>query len=249
MPDDDVTADLTVYLARFQRECDAALADLVQVCSAAAQAELYRRQTDNFRFGIARIILEHPEPLSEVAPQRAARSCFLGAIGKFVTLLDRLIASRSLAEKGMVVDRDITTTEQLQKFVNECLDREYAAVAKDGKFSNPKKVESFSAASAYARENAKAYFQLRRALEHHDDVPESELVIRTQRIAMVIDGNEVKELPCDLKKGQALGFKVVDQARTVPAGQKIVLTPQDALDLMHTMRNVIAPDIFKSHVG
>jgi hypothetical protein len=51
-------------------------------------------------------------------------------IGKFVTFLDRLVASRNLAAKGMTVDREITTAEDLNKFLNECLDREYEAVAK-----------------------------------------------------------------------------------------------------------------------
>jgi hypothetical protein len=248
MADQNVTTDLTGYVGDFQRECDSAIANLIQVCSAATQAKFYRQQTESFRFGIARIILEHPEELSKIAPEKAARTCFLSVIGKFVTFLDRLIASRNLAAKAMTVDREITTAEELNRFVNECLDREYETVAKNTKLSNPSKVDSFTKASSKVRDAAKAYFQLRRALEHHDDVPEADLIISTQRVALVIDDKEVTALPCPLNKGQLLEMKVADQTQTLPSGKKIVLSPQNAHDLVFTMRFLFAPEVFRSHV-
>jgi hypothetical protein len=249
MCDHSVTADLTGWLGQFQRDCDAAIADLMQVCAAAADADRYRQATENVRFGIGRIILEHPEQLGEIAPERAARSCFLNVIGKYVTFLDRLIASQRVAQKGMVLDRNINSPEELQAFVNEVLEREFEGVARDRNLTNPRKVDCFAKASDYARETSKTYFQLRRALEHHGDTPEAEIVLPIKRVGLFIDGKEVTALPCDLKTGQVLSAGILDEGRTLPARKAIVLSPRNANDLVFTMRMVLAPEIFRSHIA
>src|SRR5581483_273768 len=129
MSNSSVTADLTGWLGQFQRDCDAAIADLTQVCTAAAQALMYQQQIENYRFGVARIMLEQPEELSAVAPERAARTCFLNVVGKYIAFLDKLIASQRLT--SVTLDHDIHSMEEFQTFINECFERETAKVARD----------------------------------------------------------------------------------------------------------------------
>lgn len=246
MSNHSVTADLTGWLGQFQRDCDAAIADLTQVCSAAGQNTTYQQQIENYRFGVARIILEKPEELSAVAPERAARTCFLNVIGKYIGFLDKLIASQRLTHVDL--EHEIHSMEELQSFVNECFERETAKVARDKSLSNPKKIDCFQNSSAYLRDTSKAYFQLRRALEHHNDVPGSDLVIPTQRIGFLAGAEEIKTLGVMLPKGEALAIKMFHEELRFAKGQKITLKPQNAYDLVFTMRMVLAPEIFRSHI-
>jgi hypothetical protein len=241
-----VSADLTGWLGQFQRDCDAAIADLTQVCSSATQNTTYQQQIENYRFGVARIILEKPEELSAVAPERAARTCFLNVIGKYIGFLDKLIAVQRLTHVD--IEYEIHSMEELQAFVNNRFEREAAKVARDTSLSNPKKIDCFQNASGYARDTSKAYFQLRRALEHHNDVPDSDLVIPTQRIGFLAGANEIKTLGITLAKGDALSAKMFHEELKLAKGKKITLTPQNAYDLVFTMRMVLGPEIFRSHV-
>jgi hypothetical protein len=200
----------------------------------------------NFQTEIRALASEKPEELNTVAPERAARVCFLNVIGKYVSFLDKLIASQRL--NHTVLDRNITTREELQAFVNECFDRETAKVARDTSLSNPKKVDCFPNASAYARDTSKAYFQLRRALEHHNDVPGNDLVISTQRIGYLAGTQEIKTLGVILREGEALSMKIFNEELLFPAGQKIILSPKSPYDLVFTMRMILAPEVFRSHV-
>ncbi|MBI1895903.1 MAG: hypothetical protein HYZ57_12420 [Acidobacteria bacterium] len=92
------------------------------------------------------------------------------------------------------------------------------------------------------------YFELRRALEHHQDVPEKELVVHVHRMALVVDNVEITALPYNINKGQTLGVRISREERRYSPGVKITLSPQDAHDLEFTMRNVLAPEIFRAHI-
>ena len=101
-----VTVDLTGWLGRFQTEVDASLADLAQVCSA-AERQTYADNLGSHKFGITRLVLAHAPQLGENAAERASRACFLAAIGKFISFLDKLIASQRTTKEGVAITRDI----------------------------------------------------------------------------------------------------------------------------------------------
>ena len=67
----------------------------------------------------------------------------------------------------------------------EHLEFEATQVAKDQSLTNPKKIACFAGANADVLDTALEYFALRRTLEHHQDVPEKELVIHIYRAALV----------------------------------------------------------------
>lgn len=243
---DSVTVNLSGWLGQFQRDCDAAIADLTQVCTAAAEPATYQRHIESYRFGVASISFANLEHVTAVAPERAARTCFLNVIGKYVGFLDRLLASQRL--NNLVLDRAISNTEELQAYVSERFKREIAMVARDTSLTNPRKLDAFPKASAYARDTSKVYFQLRRALEHHNDVPDSNLVVPTQRIGFLAGNDEIKTLGVILPAGESLRIKMFDEELHFPAGQEVSLSPQDAYNLVFTMRMGLAPEIFRSHV-
>ncbi len=98
------------------------------------------------------------------------------------------------------------------------------------------------------RDTAVGYLELRRALEHHQDVSEKELVVHVHRMALVVDDVEITALPYNINKGQTLGVRISREERRYSPGVKITLSPQDALGLVFTMRNVLAPEIFRAHI-
>ena len=81
--------------------------------------------------------MEDSERLGHNAPERAGRACFLGASGKFVGFLDRLIASQRVSRDGIVVDRAISGQDELNKFLQEYMEDQIATVARDRSLTNP----------------------------------------------------------------------------------------------------------------
>jgi hypothetical protein len=242
----NVTMDITNWLGQMQREMDGCLADLAQVV-VASERKAYADNLAGLQFGITRLILEHPEKLEENAPTRAARACFLSAVGKFISFLDRLIAGQRVSKEGIPINRNLSIDE-VQNYVNEYMEERIAEVAHDTALNNPKKIAGFPGANGVLRETALEYFQLRRVLEHHQDVPEKELAIHVTCVALVVDDVDIRSLPFKIERGGVLGLRISREERRYPAGAKITLSPQDAHDLVFTMRNVMAPDIFRAHI-
>ena len=244
----DVTVDLTAWIGQTQIELDACLADLAQVCSA-AEKQSYADNLASHRFGITRLVLEHAHSLGANASERAERTCFLTAIGKFISFLDKLIASQRIAKQGIVVTRNIAGQADLDAYLNEYMKEQIAKVAWDTSLSNPKKIDAITGIELTARAIALEYFQLRRVLEHHQDTPATDLNIPIRRVALFVDNIEITRLPHPISGGQLVEMRIITDNRKFPAGVKLVISPQDAHDLVFTMRHVLAPEIFRAHVA
>lgn len=242
----NVKMDMTNWLGQMQQEMDGCLADLAQV-SIASERKNYADNLAALQFGVTRLILEHPERLEAKAPERAARACFLSAIGKFISFLDKLIASQVVSKDGISINRNLSI-DDLQNYVNEYMDERIAKVAKDTSLTNPKKIACFPGVNAMISDTALKYFELRRTLEHHQDVPEKKLTVHVHRMALVVDDIEITALPYNINKGQTLGVRFPREERCYSPGVKITLSPQDAHDLVFTMRNVLAPDFFRANI-
>jgi len=238
--------DITNWLGQMQQEMDGCLADLAQVCIA-SERKNYADNLAALQFGVTRLILENPEKLEENATERAARTCFLSAVGKFISFLDKLIASQRISKEGIPINRNLSLDE-VQGYVREYVAERIGQVAKDNSLTNPKKIACFAGANADVRDTALEYFALRRTLEHHQDVPERELIVKVYRMALVVDDVEITALPYTIEKGGALGIRMPREERRYPPGARITLSPQDAHDLVFSMRNVLAPDIFRAHI-
>src|SRR4051812_35593736 len=98
-----MTADLTGGLVGLQRELDAALADMMQVCNAASDGT-YKTVHP---VGIMEVGVTLTEVQKGEAKQRACRTCFLTCVGKFISFLDRLIASQRVTREGISITRDL----------------------------------------------------------------------------------------------------------------------------------------------
>ncbi len=244
----DYTIDLTGWLGDVQRNLDACLADLAQVCNA-AERQTYAENLAAQRFGVSRLVLNHAPQLAENASERAARTCFLQAIGQFIGFLDKLIASRRAVDAGITITRNIVGNEDLEAYMVEYMDAQIAIVARDQSLSNPKKIDFFNGLDATIRTTALQYFQLRRTMEHHQDTTTADLTYSIRRIALFVEDKEVRELPYTVEAGQRVEMRVLTEERKYPAGTKIVLSPEDAYDLVVTLRHFIVPEVFRAHLG
>jgi hypothetical protein len=242
----NVTIDLMGWLGDLQRDLDALLRDLMEVCRA-ADDEKYSEES-SYRFGAAEIVLPGAPNSGQHAAERAARSCFLGAIGKFISFLDKLIASRRVTQNGMRIDRPISSQDDLNQYIQEYMASQIANVAGDQSLNNPKKIECFPRIQNSIRDAALAYFSLRRTMEHHQDIPAQDLIVPFTHFGIFIGDKEIVEFPMRLEAGEQLLGGVVTEHRKFPAGMKVILSPKDAYGIVFPLRNMIAPEIFRVHI-
>jgi hypothetical protein len=234
------------WLGEFQREADAALADLMQICQA-AQQNAYASE-EAHKMGIVTVVLPNMDTAEATAPSRAARTCFLTSIGKFVSFLDRLIASQHLMKEGVKITRNLEGEEQIKAYLDEYMKGKIGQVARDQKLSNPKKIDAFTVLPPLLRDAALEYFQLRRALEHHQDIPDRDLNVPITRIGFFADDQEITQVPHIVHGGQRMDARVMTESSTFKAGEKIVLTPEDVYGIIVMFRLNIAPEIFRVHL-
>lgn len=242
-----LTVDLNSWVGEFQRELDALLSDMLQLCSAAEQNR-YSDTVMNQRSGI-QMMIQNAETLGDNAPQRAARGAFIGTMSKFSGFLDRLIASRMIAVDGMPITRDLRGEADVVAYVNGFIEEAVSAVARDSSMTFPKKVDCFSGVDAAIREMALNYNKLRNALEHHHDLPKAEIKVRVRRMIPMVGDQEIKQFPVLVPKGGTMGVRMVDEEKAFVANKRITLDPQDAYDLIFTLRYIIALSIYQWHVG
>ena len=242
-----VTLDVVGWLGELQTDLDAALADLLQICRASG-TKTYAETVSEHQVGIATVILENADGLGETAPERAARNCFLNAIGKFISFLDKLIANQRMVTDGVVITRTLVGEEEVKAYVNEYLGDQITKVARDRSLSNPKKMACFQVTDL-VQTTALAYFELRRTLEHHQDTPQQDLEVPIMRIAFFADDKEIVEIPAVLQPGQGMEMRTLIDRNIYQAGKKIILTPEVAQGLVFTLRNVLAPEVFQASVA
>jgi len=239
--------DLNGWVGAFHVELDGLLSDMIQLCKAAAE----NRYTDtvmNQRGGV-QMMFQNAEALGENAPQRAARNAFVGAMSKFSGFLDRLIASRKIARDGMPITRDLQSEAELLAYVNEMIDQSVAAVARDHRMTFPRKLDCFTGLDPSIGEMAINYNKLRNALEHHHDLPKEEIRVKVRRMIPMVGDQEIKDFPVLVPKGGTMGIKIDEEERTFPADTRVALGPQDAYDLIFTIRYIISLAIYQWHVG
>jgi hypothetical protein len=246
-PNISVSVDLTGWLGEFQREADAALADLMQIREA-AQQKAYASEGTNHKMGVVTVVLPNMDAAEATAPARAARTCFLTCIGKFASFLDRLLASQQLMKEGVKITRNLEGEEQIKAYLDQYMKEKIGQVARDQKLSNPKKIAAFTGLPPFLLGAALEYFRLRRALEHHQDIPDQDLNVPITRIGLFADDQEIEQVPHILHGGQRLDARIMTELRIFKAGEKIVLTPEDVYGIIVMLRLNIVPEIFRVHL-
>lgn len=126
---------------------------------------------------------------SDAAP-RAAANCFKAIIAEFISFLDRLIATRRFVSRPTVVERGLSGYDEIKAYLRERMEREYLEVARDRALTNPRKLRELGVAPAFASV-ANSFFTLRRCIEHHGGIPDTEIRLDFRRIKLCIEGEEL----------------------------------------------------------
>ncbi len=184
----------------------------------------------------------------EGAAQRATVTCFKGMLSEFISFLDRMIATREFIKDGtIIVDRSLTGEEQINAYVQQKLEEKYLKVARDRSLTNPLKLTTLGVSSELSSV-ANSFFALRRCVEHHGGVLDTDIRLSFKRFSLLIRGDEVTSLPQHMDAGDALGMGIVDEQKTLAAGQKVTLT-EDVIDHIATTIHLIAREIYTAAVG
>jgi hypothetical protein len=241
-----VSVDLAGWVGDFQRDLDGLLSDMIQLCRAAEESRY--SDTGMNQSGGVWVTIQNAEALGEIAPQRAARYAVIGTMSKFSAFLDRLIASQRIAKGSIPIRRPLRESEVLD-YVREYLEEVVADVARDAKLNVPNKLDHFPGVDPVIREMALNYNRLRNALEYHHDLPKAEIKVSMRRMVFSVGGKEIKEFPFVVPGGGSIDLKTIEIEKVFPADTKVMLDPQDAYDLIFTVRMIISPSIYQWHIG
>jgi len=241
-----VEVNLTGWLQQLMNDLDGALADFAHILNAIENGT-YSTGVSGQRFGLVEVGFENVTELVSTARQRAANSCFMTAIGKFISFLDKLIASANVHREGIPVDRNLSGGEEITKYINEYMTHRTNAVARDRGLTNPKKLSYFDIPET-SRQTALGYFALRRALEHHHQIASEEINLRFLKQKFFIDNAEITRLPAYISGGQTLQLRLVPEVKSYPMGLAIALSPEDVYAIVSTIRVSLAPEIFEAHI-
>jgi hypothetical protein len=187
-----------------------------------------------------------------VSPERAAaatsaacRAAFLGLVRSFIEYLDRLVALRRLHGNDIPVPKDVTTPEELSRFVQSTYDSKYSEVSRDTKLSNPKKVAEFASLDARTAGIANQLFAVRRCIEHHGSVPVETLGIELVKHTILVGDKEVTHFPFDAG-GKQLSIRFDRVTRSYPAGRPIELTEEDVELVYFTIDYLLGPKLLQA---
>lgn len=181
------------------------------------------------------------------AARRATTACFKSMITDFISFLDRMIATRRvIGRRTVIVERPLKGQDEINLYLQEVMHRAYLTVARDRSLTNPAKLRELNVSSKLAS-IAKSFFALRRCVEHHGGVPDTEIRLEYKRLRLATGGNEIVSLPHELAAGDTLEVGVVDEQKVLPAGQMVTLCENDIDHIAHTIQ-LIAREIYDAPV-
>lgn len=161
--------------------------------------------------------------------------------------MDKLIASQTMMQEGILVDRNLATLEEIHEYLTAYVAKKVAAVAADNRLNNPKKLARFDGLSDFSKRAALGYFALRRCVEHHQSVAQEDIQLCALRQKLFIDDVEVTRLPARVSGGQHVSVRLEPEEKAFPADRRVVLSPEDVYGVVLTLL-AVASEIFRLQV-
>jgi hypothetical protein len=184
---------------------------------------------------------------SDVA-RRAAVTCFKEIVSEFISFLDRLITTKRMVEGGrVVVERSLIGEDEFKAYLVERFEQKYLDVARDRKLTNPAKLAELGVSSDLSSV-AMSFFTLRRCVEHHGGVPDSDITLHFKRPTVSIKGKEILRLPQPVDAGETITVNFIDDRKILPRGQKVMLVERDIDHIAMTIQ-LIARELLATGVG
>jgi len=218
------------------RAVDGHVAQLKNVLRALEDGQFIERARAHRPGVVVQLGLAENSAVEEVAAQTATSTCFKAIASDFISFLDRLIAFQRLMRQGTIhIQRDLVSAEELLEYAKQTLEDLYGIVARDRALTNPKKVAEL-ALTGDDEQIALSYFTLRRCIEHHGSMPDSDITLYFKLIVIFAGDKEITALPYVAKAGQAISMKIDVSSKTFPAGTRITLTEDDIDHIAMTIR-------------
>jgi len=178
------------------------------------------------------------------AARRATIACFKSMISEFISFLDRMIATRRLIDRSaVIVERPLNGEEEIKLYLQQVMQQTYLKVARDRALTNPAKLKELKVSSKLSS-IANSFFVLRRCVEHHGGVPDTDIRLEYKRVRLSIQGAEIPSLPQVVGAGETIEVTVVDERKTLPAGQTASLSENDIVHIALTIQ-LIAREIYE----
>jgi hypothetical protein len=185
----------------------------------------------------------------ENAVAQLCNRCFVSVVGELVTYLDRMIAFRRCTSKQVTLPGGVSTKEAVLGYVKNLLDQKYAAVARDTRLTNPKKLAQFPGIAPIAHDSCLSYFAIRRCLEHHGGRSAEDLTLWYGRLKLLAGDMEITREGQAGPPDAAISLGMDHTSRLIPAGAGVVLTETELEHVVFTVQCLIGPEIRRVTIG
>ncbi len=231
-----------VYLAQMHQQTAAALAELRNTLRALDDGSFAQRAAAPRPEGVVSFRLDNP-PADQDGVHRACASCFLGLVRALITFIDRMVAVKRIIGQSVQIPSTVLNLADLQTFLSNRLEETYTNVARDTRLTNPTKLSSLGIGSDFVKAAALSYFSLRRCLEHHNGIPDKDILLLYSKLMFSAGDEEITKLPFVAKEGANITMKLDDSERVFHAGVKVELTEHDIEQIFFTIQSVVGPQI------
>lgn len=184
-----------------------------------------------------------PPPSSNLAATRLCNRSFVTIIGELITYLDRMIAVQRMLSKQLSVPSGMGAQNDLLRFIQQEMEKEYSAVARDGRLTNPKKVSLFRGIADIAEASALSFFAVRRALEHHGGRSSEDLKLRFARLKLLAGDLELTRPGQAAPPGVGISLGMDHVSRLIPRGTEVTVGEDEIEHIVFTIQHLIGPEV------
>jgi hypothetical protein len=189
------------------------------------------------------VMKTHYGPIPSDNDIRTCNRAFVAIVSEFVTLLDWLIAMRSVVGLELMPTTPLASQDEITHYVESVVETRYRAVASDRRLTNPEKLARFTNLSEFSREVGASYFAIRRYVEHRDALPDRDTDLVTRRMALFAGDLEITQLPFQAPENTGISLKALDCRRTLPEGLRLELSEDEVEQALWTLQNIVAQEV------
>lgn len=237
--------DPRIHLAKFQEAIAGHISDFRNTLRTIEDDSYIHRSKAESKTLVVNLAASEADLTKNAAIQRACRRHFLSIVGDLITYVDWLIAAKNAHGQRIPGVSTQSATEEIRNAINDLLYDHYRRVAADTRLTNPAKIKMLGDVPPWIEEFLLSLFSMRRAMEHHSNIPDKDISISYRKIRIAIGTVELREFPISVEGGQSMSIEIAEENRLFPADRRIELGEEDLECLFFTLQALVGPVLVK----
>lgn len=184
-----------------------------------------------------------------IDPDEATNDCMAKIMDDFYIFLESLAALKIMRkEAGIKVDHDITSKEDLLKYVNEYIEKKSLEIAKDQGVRVKDKIDIL-AVSDETKEALVGYNDYRICVTHHRGIAKKDFCLVYKKLTLLVNGSPIEGMSFVVKDGGKIGYEISIQNKYFKKDEKVRLTEEEVNAIASTLTSSIGPEYIKAAVN